>query len=229
MLEEDELDLELDPVDAGLIFRAEMWATNTFMGYWKHLLAFLIVLLLSILLYGQYHSWYQHTQRKSSHEIFVVLKDLTENATDDQNNQAGDTLTEVASSTRGLAKAEALLRAAEFYRRSGNGESQREALDALIADAPEGVVGFAGRSAMASLDLEEGNHDAAVSHLIWLHDNTAHFLSEQAGSDLGLVYEHLKRNEDADALYTAMLADMPEGLRREMIEDRLSKLEETSP
>ena len=90
MLEEDDSDLELDPVDAGLIFRAEMWATNAFMGYWKHLLAFLIVLLLTILFYGQYHSWYQSEQRKASHEIFAVLKDLGENPTDEKNNQAGD-------------------------------------------------------------------------------------------------------------------------------------------
>jgi predicted negative regulator of RcsB-dependent stress response len=229
VLEEDELDLELDPVDAGLIFRAEMWATNAFMGYWKHLLAFLIVMLLTILFYGQYHNWYQNEQRRSSHEIFAVLKDLGESPTDEQSNQAGDTLTELAGSARGLAKAEALLRAAVFYRSSGNGEGQREALGLLIADAPEGVVAFAGRSAMASLEIEEGNHDAAVSHLIWLHDNTSYFLSEQAGSDLGLVYEDLERNDEARALYTAMLADMQDGLRREMIEDRLSKLGEASP
>ncbi len=135
----------------------------------------------------------------------------------------------MASSARGLARAEALLRAAEFYRRSGNGEGQREALALLISDAPDGVVAFAGRSAMASLELEEGNHDEAVSHLLWLHNNTSHFLSEQSGSDLGLVYEHLKRNDEASALYTEMLADMPDGLRREMIEDRLSKLGEASP
>ena len=229
MLEEDELDLELDPVDAGLIFRAEMWATNAFMGYWKHLLAFLIVLLLSILFYGQYNSWYQSEQRESSHEIFAVQRDVSPNATDSQNDQAGDSLIEVAASARGLARAEALLLAGEYYRVSGNGEGQRNALEQLIADDPDGVVAFAARSAMASLELEEGNHDAAVAHLTWLYDNTSHFLSEQAGSDLGLVYEHLSRNDEAKQLYTAMLEEMPDGLRREMIEDRLSKFGEASP
>lgn len=229
MLEEDDSDLEMEPVDAGLIFRAEMWATNAFMGYWKHLLAILIVLLLAVLFFGQYRSWHQSHQREASHSIFEIEQGLMRSATDVELAAAADEFAALASASGGTAKAEAQLKAAELYRSSGNSVRQREVLDEMLAGDLDGVLRFAARSAMASLEMEEGNHEAAVGHLTSLYQNGDTFLSEQAGMDLGVVYEHQKQIDEARKLYTDMLAVMEDGPRRETVEERLAGLPEISP
>ena len=229
MLEEDDSDLEMEPVDAGLIFRAEMWATNAFMGYWKHLLAFLIVMLLAVLFFGQYRSWYQNHQRDASHGIFEIEQGLNRTATEVEFAAAADELAALATTATGTAKAESQLKAVELYRNAGDTARQREVLNDMIAADLEGVLGFAARSAMASLEMEEDNQEAAVEHLTWLYQNADSFLSEQAGMDLGVLYEHQKQVGEARALYTDMLALMEDGPRREMVEERLAGLPENTP
>ena len=226
MLEEDDSDLELEPVDAGLIFRAEMAATNAFMGYWKHLLAFLIIILLGVLFFGQYRAWYQNHQRDASHGIFEIEQGLARTATDVEFGAAADELAGLAATASGTARAEAQLKAVELYRNSGNAVRQREVLNEMLEDELEGVLGFAARSAMANLEMEEGNQEAAVGHLSWVYENADTFLSEQAGMDLGVMHEHQKQIDEARALYTDMLAVMLDGPRREKVEERLAGLEE---
>ena len=65
---DDTNDLELDLEDAGISFRAEMWATNFMLANWKLMLAALILGLLSILVLDITHH--------SSH--VTILYELTE-------------------------------------------------------------------------------------------------------------------------------------------------------
>ncbi len=219
MADQEDDELELAPADAGTLFRAEMWATNAILGYWKHLLAALLVVLLGFLFWGQYQSWVQRSQRAATAEIAEAVATLPAPLVELPERMAsglveaepaalekvGDTLVEQAGATGGTARAEALLNASELYRLAENTEKQRRAL----ADASQGAGGvllYAAEAALANLELELGEGDAAVGRLRQLVDSQQGYLAEQAALDLGLALEHLDRKDDAVKVYDDFLA-----------------------
>ncbi len=58
--------------DAGVVFRAEMWLTNFFLGYWPVLVGVIVAVLLGVLVYGQASSYLHGQQRRIADEISVV-------------------------------------------------------------------------------------------------------------------------------------------------------------
>lgn len=58
--------------DAGVAFRAEMWLTNVFLGYWQVLVGVIVAGLLGILVYGQAGSYLQGQQRRAADEISKI-------------------------------------------------------------------------------------------------------------------------------------------------------------
>ncbi|MEM6925447.1 MAG: tetratricopeptide repeat protein [Myxococcota bacterium] len=232
---DEEDDLEFQQADAGLLFRAEMWATNAFLGYWRHLVAGLVVVLLGFLLWGQYTAWVVSDQRSASQQIHQALGDLPpldrigpgrafgQELADgaDLAKTAGE-LEKVAEDSRGAAHTEALLKAAELYRLAGKPDDQRRVLETAEADA-EGVLAYGVQSSLATLDLEAGNGDAAVDRLRGLADR-ADVLGEQASLDLGRVLETLERDEEARQVYDAFESQWPESTRLDEVRERKKAL-----
>ena len=233
-LEDDDLDLK--PADAGALFRAEMWATNAILGYWKHLLAVLIVGLLCFLFYGQYQSYVQRTQRAATSMISDVEAELpaplqilaaqsaagileidAEELTD-----IGDRLTEVGRIANPPAKTEALLKAAEVFRIAGASDQRRAALQ-LAAEGAEGVLRFAVEGALADLELEVGEGDAAVDRLKALMEGEG-FLAQQAALDLGLALEQLDRSDEAVEIYDEFMHRWPDSARTDQVRERRSRV-----
>jgi tetratricopeptide (TPR) repeat protein len=62
--------------EAGLGFKVEMAVQNFFLGYWKHLVAIVVIGLIGTLIYGQAKSWQQGQQRAASAQIAAIEADL---------------------------------------------------------------------------------------------------------------------------------------------------------
>jgi len=232
---DEEDDLEFQQADAGLLFRSEMWVTNAFLGYWKHLLAGLVVILLGFLLWGQYTAWVESDQRTSSQLIQQATTELPSldrlgptrafggaEHDDEDLAEAAAELEEVAGESRGAARTEALLKAAELYRLVGDSEAQRRALEAASASA-EGVMAYGVQSSLANLDLEADDGDAALERLRDLAKRDDG-LGEQAMLDLGRAYETLGQDEEARKVYDEFETQWPESTRLDEVRERKKAL-----
>ncbi len=231
MAEEQSGGLALPEQDAGAGFKAEMWVANTFLGYWKQLLVVIVIGLIGVLIYGMWANQYQHQQRATTGQIADVQFNLPKDAvpgsmTDAQTAtfaEAAGRLDEIGAAAAGTARVEAYLNAAELYRMVGNAEAQRSSLENAAKDS-SGALQYAAVGALANLDLEEGQGDAAVERLRGLKDNMTGMLSEQSTIDLGLALEHLEKPADAVVVYTEFLEKWPESTRADDVEARQQRI-----
>lgn len=228
-------DLDLKPAKAGVLFRAEMFTSNVLLGYWRVFVLVIVVVLLTILLYGQYRTWNRRSQRDTSMEVAQLLAALSSpvealpariasgEAVDLPTLvTTADEIVAVAESARGTARTEAFLLASELYRIAGETEKQRAALDAGSASA-RGVLSFAAEEGLANIDLAGGKGEEAVARLRTMAEGDS-FLAEQATLDLGLALEHLSRGDEAAEVYAGFLTRWPESPRKERVEERQSRL-----
>lgn len=233
MAEDNDEDLELELADAGVSFRAEMWATNFFMGYWKHVLAGLITLLLSVLFFGQYQTYVQRVQRSTAAHIATIERDLPGpvislsamrsqgniEATDEVLCKAGDELAVVGDGASGPSSVEAYLKASELFRLCADPAKRRAVLEKAVGQGG-GVLDHAVVAALANLDLEEDRGDQAVERFTSLRDENTGFLAEQAAIDLGLALEHLGRVDEAQSVYADFLTKWPDSPRADQVRGR---------
>lgn len=228
-------DLDLKPAKAGFLFRAEMFTTNVLLGYWRAFVAVVVVVLLAILLYGQYRTWNRRSQRGTAAEVAQALAALpapveelpARIASGEAIDPAtlvstADRVVTLAETGRGTARAEGLLLASELYRIAGDTEKQRAALDAATSSARR-VLSFAAQEGLANIDLAGGKGEDAVARLRTLAEGDS-FLAEQATLDLGLALEHLGRTDEAAKVYDDFLARWPDSPRTDRVEERQSRL-----
>lgn len=225
-------DLDLAAGDAGVAFRAEMWATNTLLGYWKHLVALLVVGLLGFLFYGQYDAWVLRTQRGIAAQIARVETRLPASVAElpllaRAGREGADTETLLAAAAEieavggtasGPGRTEAYLKAAELYRLGGDAEARARCLNAAVEKA-SGVLAYTAAAALANHELEQGQGDAAVERLRVLMAGEG-YLAEQAALDLAHALEHLDRNSEAAEVYAQFLERWPESVRVEEVTER---------
>jgi tetratricopeptide (TPR) repeat protein len=236
---EDNSDLQFTQAEAGLAFKSEMWAMNMLLGYWKHILGVICVGLGSILVYGQYQNSVLRTQRAISADIAATLNELPgelhelpailETGIGDVKPEAiravAAKLQEIAADKKGTARVEALLKAAEIYRVINDTDAQRAVLD-IAAGQSKGALAYASHSALANLDLEQGNGDGAVARFEKLRADSQGFFAQQATMDLALALEHLGKHTEAQQLYSDFLTSWPESGFTEEVGRRLSTLGE---
>ncbi len=234
MAEEDD-DLDLSPADAGALFRAEMATTNFLLGYWKGLLALLVAGLVGILLYGKYRDIQIDAQKGWASEVarqevklgvpLIALPQALEAGEIDKAKLASHAraMLEVARQGKGAARVEAGLKAAELFRLADLPEERRAALDDALPHA-EGVLAYSAVGALANLDLEQGDGDAAAQRWQSLIASEDGLLAEQAMLELGLVYEALDRPDDARKVYADFMAKFPDSTRYEKAAQRDARL-----
>ena len=230
MAEENDDDLMLAPADAGTAFRAEMAATNFFMGYWKHILAVLITGLVMIFIYGQIRQYGIYKQRVTAQQIAEVERDLPTAIANlpalkmqgglppaEDLEAAAAQLNAIASASSGTAKVEALLKASELYRLSGADEARKTAL-VSAAEHADGLLMFAAESALASMELDAGEGDAALARFKKLAASNDAFLAQEASIELGRTYRILERDSDAQQTLSDFLAKWPNAPRAAEVE-----------
>ncbi|MBW2254879.1 MAG: hypothetical protein JRI25_09830 [Deltaproteobacteria bacterium] len=224
-------DLSLPEQEAGFLFRMEMWSTNAILGYWKHLVAVILVVLLAILVYGQYTSIHRRNQRGMTAEVSEVWNTLPAQAipgqlTDEQKatlRTAADELARIGGEGGGPASAEAWLKAAELYRLLGETESQKAALVAAQRFA-RGSLLYAARSGVANIEMELGDPEAALATYRVLMYEMDGYLAQDAALSLGLAYEHFDRPSDARAVYTEFMGLWPDAPLASEVQNRLDRL-----
>lgn len=229
-------DLDLKPARATAMFRAEMFATNFLLGYWKHIVAVVVIALVSVLVWGQYTDFHRRAQRDASRQIAEKLGELPneipylaesiaqgEEVDRTKLAEVADGLVAIANGTAGTARVEAELHAAELYRMANDPEKQRNALTAASADGG-GALGFAAESGLANLELAQDQGDAAVTRLRALADDNEGFLREQALLDLGLALEHLGKNDEAAKVYADFITEFPDSPRKALAQTRNNRV-----
>lgn len=239
-LDEEEDDLDLKPADAGALFRAEMWATNTLLGYWPYLVAVLVVVLLTFLFTGQYRSYVQNSQRATSQRVYQELGKLPApvevlgqqkaygvlGKTDAELVEIADAAAAAANQGDGPAKVDGLLKAAELYRLGNAPQREREVLTSAVEEASRGtVLWHAAQSRLATLELEAGETDAAVERLRTMRGQGSEFLAQEAALELGRVYEQLDQPDNAAQVYEEFLrtwSDSPRTEEVQTLRDRVS-------
>lgn len=237
---DEEDDLELKTADAGVMFRAEMWAQNTLLGYWPYLVGAVVVVLLCFLFYGQYNNYVTRTQRAASADVYAEVAKLPApveflgqqkaygmlRKTDAELVAAADKIAEAAEQGTGPAKVDGLINAAEVYRLGNATERQKEVLTAAAAEASVGtILWHAAQSRLATLELELEESDAAIQRLRSMREKGSDFLAQEAALELARVYEQLERPEDAAQVYEEFLrkwANSPRVEEVQTLRDRVS-------
>lgn len=232
--EEEGEDIELGAQKAGAAFRAEMWATDFFLGNWMYLAGVLVLVLVGVFVYSQYAQQLRREQLAGSREVAErevrldagvadLAQLLASGQTIDEAKMAETAAELEAVDSTGAARAEAMIKAAELYRIAGKVEEQKRALEAASATGVEPVAALAELS-LANIELEAGDADAATARLQKV-SNRKDFLGEQASIDLAMMYEHLGNTAEAKGVYDDFETRFPESPRLEMVKKRRTALE----
>lgn len=228
-------EVQLGAQKAGVAFRAEMWATDFFLANWMYIVAVLVTVLVGVFVYGQYASYERNLQLAAAREVAEEEIHLPASVGELSGLIASGRpvdeakLVEVAKSleavdTTGAAKVESMVKAAELYRLANLPEDQRRALEQVVATGVDPMATLS-NIALANLDLEAGNGDAAVQRLQGIA-NRKDYLGEQATLDLGMMHEHLGDNAAARGVYQDFTTRYPESPRAELARKRADALSE---
>ena len=236
--EDQQDDLDLKPADAGALFRAEMWATNTLLGYWPYLVGVLVAILLAFLFYGQYSSYVTRSQREASAALADAVSDLpvpisylgVQQANGrleleaSELEKTADDLRAKAESATGPARAEGLLKAAEIYRVAGATDKRRTALEDAASGARSPYLRFSAEGGLAALELEQDQGDAAVNRLRQFMDAEDGFFGQQAALQLGRTLEQLDRIDEAMQVYEDFLRRWPDSTSIDEVNQRRDRV-----
>jgi tetratricopeptide (TPR) repeat protein len=222
--EPENKDLDLEIEDAGVAFRAEMWATDKLMRYYRELGGLVLLALFATLVYGQWRTYYQNGQRGTTSAIADIEESMPntlielvqlkagmkpdEQIDEGETREAADSLLQVAEKGTGTASVEAALKAAELYRLLDANEDRRKALEFAKGKA-DGVLLYAAVAGLANIDIEEGQPDAALDKFKSLQ-NESPYLARQATLDMASALEALERYDEAVVAYDGYLQKFPD-------------------
>jgi tetratricopeptide (TPR) repeat protein len=232
--EPERSDLDIEPDDAGIAFRAEMWATDKLMRFWKQIAGAIALFLFGTLVYGQWKNMYQADQRSTTSAIAdreeSMPQDLAslpqlkagfqpgQELDEDAIRASADDLLKIASEAKGTAAVEAGLKSAEMYRVLELDDKRREALEVAEQHA-SGVLRYAAVVGLANLDIENDEADKGLDRFRSLAEEEA-YLARQAKLDLAAALEALGRFEEAVVAYDEFLSSFPDAPNVDDIEQR---------
>jgi tetratricopeptide (TPR) repeat protein len=205
------VDAPLAGAEQDVLFRAQMTVANTLLGYWKHGVTALFVLLGASLVIGQWLTYKVDVQKDGQAALARIdlkmptLDPMTRMGLapmDDPNDPARMALLAtnaaeyeaLAASAKGTASSMAWMRAAEAWRRAGQMDKAKAAYLKVQGD---GVVGFSGATGVAALAADSGDVDGAVTALQPYAAATEGFLAQQALIEIAAIYEGAGRAADA--------------------------------
>lgn len=131
-----------------------------------------------------------------------------------------DKLVALAGEGSGASSTEALLEAAEIYRRAGAVEPRRAALQAASGGAKAGILHHAAETGLAHVEIEAGQPDQAITRLQALVAAEEGFLAQDATMELAQAYDDSGKPEEAAKLYDDFLVKWPDSPRAEEVKRR---------
>lgn len=206
--------------EVDVLFRAQMGITNFLLGYWKHLLGVLGLILAGVYAYS---AWLEHT-RDSQREIqaqmarialevpqpsemalmgLAPLDDPSDSERLGAVRSAAEKYEALAKDGGGTGAVMAWFEAAELWERLGEAARARDAWKAAHELGPEGVMGWTAAANLASSLADEGDVDgAAAIYRAYADDPEVQgYLAERALFDLGQLYEGAGRASESQVIY----------------------------
>ncbi len=230
-----------EEASADLSFRAEMWVKDKILGYWKPIVVVLAAIPFVALGWSQFQAAKVHKQESISSAVSKAEEQLSvpidyigavkagadPSQTFDEANarKVADELVEIAKGGEGAGSIEALLKAAELYRLTGDAALRRSALESAAAASEERTMLFAAESALASMDVEEGNGEAAIARLKKL-SQADDYIARRATMALGETQEVLGMHGDAAATYSTFLSRWPDAPENAEVQSMKERAEE---
>lgn len=167
------------PQETDAIFKMQMAASDLVLGYWKHFLGGILVLLVASFAWSVVKSW-RASQAEDVYgrigKIDYLMPPATERTPfgempaddaavpgrlEDIATGAGK-YEEIAREASGAAGVEAWLKAAEAWRRAGKPDAARAALEKAVAVEAPGIVHFTAQAALANALDAAGERDKAM-------------------------------------------------------------------
>ncbi len=221
--------------DYGL--QAEMRSQEFLLRHWKPLVGTVVAVVVGIFVYGTWESTVVAAQRSTTAAIADVERDLPAGLLELAQARAGvgeppeadaivdeaEALVAIGDEASGTAAVEAWMKAAELYRMADRPDARRAVLD-KAAQGGSGVLAFAARSALANLDIEDGDVDKGLAGLDALTKDPNPFLARQATLDLAAAQEATGRADAARATYDRFLTTWPSAPEAETAEERKARV-----
>jgi len=192
-------ELPVTPSDqeADVLFRVQMKVADLLLGYWKHGLAIVGVILLGTLITGLVSNHFRDAKRAVSEKVSDVDRSLPEpdalatygiGLPDDLNDpDRVDALTKsareyeaIGKSASGVAGAEAWIKAGDVWNRLGDRENERKAFQAAWEEEGAGALGYTSGNRLALLIAQGGDHPKAKEILKKLGAEQTGIAAEEA-------------------------------------------------
>ena len=225
--EQDKLPGEQEEVD--YVFQVQMAGFRAVQNYWKHVAAVAGAVLLVALFYGLYDSNKTKDLKAGAQAIADVDRKMPQDPMaqfgmvlpDDpgdeekmaQLTEGAKRYEEAAKGTMSGTAGEAWLKAADSWLRVGETDKAKNAYLQAAGAQPKGVIGFGARNALASLELEAGNADAATALYRESADTNTGFLAEDSLLALARVYDSQSKDAELKAVFDEFRLRFPDSAR----------------
>ena len=226
--ESDKLPGEQEEVD--YFFQAQMAGHRAVQAYWKHVAAVVGVILIGALFYGLYDSNRRNDLKDGAAAIADVdrrmpqpdqmamfglapLDDPNDAERTEQLREGAKRYEEAAAGTSSGTSGEAWLKAADTWLRLGETDNAKKAYEAANAVQPQGVIGHGARAGLASIELEAGNTDAAITLYRQSADQGKGFLAESSLLSLARVYDSESKDAELKGVFDEFRLRFPNSAR----------------
>lgn len=187
--------------EADVLFRVQMKLADLMLGYWKHGLAVVGVLLLVTLVVGLLQNYFRDARREVSEKIATIdakvpqpemlamygmglPDDLSDTERVDALKKSARDYESVAKKTSGIAATEAWIKAGDIWNRLGEKDSEIKAFQAAFDETTKGIIGYTAGNRLAVLYANNGDKAKAREVLRTLATKQEGLPAENALIDL---------------------------------------------
>lgn len=227
-----------DSEDVDVLFKAQMWLFDLVARWWKHVVLAVGLILLGTLVYGTYDSWRTGKAEDASAEIakidfrmpkadplammgFSALDNLSDPVRVANLEAGAQKYTEAAASAPAEQAALAHLKAAELWVRLGKTDEARTSFQAALDADDSGPYGFAANAGLATLALQAGQPEDAITRFRALADDNKDVYGEQALRQLVTIYHSQKDTAHRDEALMELVTRYPNSSRNQQLADEL--------
>ncbi len=201
------------------LFKAQMVVANAFYGYWRHGIAAMVAVLLTVLAWGTWRN-HQTEQLQASHaEVERVLRTLRAGIETHAENPAmvkaqategGRLLAEIGARTKGPGGTYAWIHAARAYQAAELPDKQLEAWTKAHERGEDGELGWASASGLSGVLFDQGKVDEAVAVLTQHAGARKDYAAQRSLYEAARFLELSGRGPEAAAAFEAFQVAHPE-------------------
>jgi hypothetical protein len=195
-----------DEQDPDVLFQLRMGLANLALGYWRHFVGLLGLVLVGTLVYGLVTSQMQSSQRDGHAAVATAMEPAREAFELPDPAARKTALSEVARSVEaaagassGAAAAYGWMRAAQLWEEAEDAEAARKAWSAAAAVGAGGALGWSAAMGDARASARGGDVDGAATRLRALAAATPGLQGDEALALLVDVFIDAGRPADAEA------------------------------